>query len=113
MEEIGALCREHKVFFHTDAAQAVGKIPMDVNKMKIDIMSISGHKLYGPKGIGAPRDAWGGGCISRSRLRAVSEGSNSTPEKGVNNSITLPEPSSQLPAHGGYSRPDSANAVQT
>ena len=53
MEEIGALCRENKVFFHTDAAQAVGKIPMDVNKMKIDLMSISGHKIYGPKGIGA------------------------------------------------------------
>ena len=55
MEEIGALCRENKVFFHTDAAQAVGKIPMDVNAMKIDLMSISGHKIYGPKGIGATR----------------------------------------------------------
>ena len=51
--EIGALCRAKKVFFHTDAAQAVGKIPMDVNKMNIDLMSISGHKIYGPKGIGA------------------------------------------------------------
>ena len=38
-----------QVFFHTDAAQAVGKIPMDVNSMNIDLMSISGHKLYGPK----------------------------------------------------------------
>ena len=46
----GALCRSKKVFFHTDAAQAVGKIPMDVNAMNIDLMSISGHKLYGPKG---------------------------------------------------------------
>lgn len=53
IEEIGALCRKNKVFFHTDAAQAVGKIPLDVNKMKIDLMSISGHKIYGPKGIGA------------------------------------------------------------
>ncbi|XP_059472855.1 cysteine desulfurase-like [Neocloeon triangulifer] len=53
VEEIGALCRSKKVFFHTDAAQAVGKIPLDVNKMNIDLMSISGHKIYGPKGVGA------------------------------------------------------------
>lgn len=46
----GEICRAHKVFFHTDAAQAIGKIPMDVNNMKIDLMSISGHKIYGPKG---------------------------------------------------------------
>ena len=51
--EIGALCHEHGVFFHTDAAQAVGKIPIDVQAMNIDLMSISGHKLYGPMGIGA------------------------------------------------------------
>ena len=49
--DIGALCKAKKVFFHTDAAQAVGKVPIDVNKMNIDLMSISGHKLYGPKGI--------------------------------------------------------------
>ncbi|KAI0402560.1 cysteine desulfurase [Xylaria palmicola] len=53
IEEIGKLCRKHKVFFHTDAAQAVGKIPLDVNAMNIDLMSISSHKIYGPKGIGA------------------------------------------------------------
>lgn len=53
MEEIGKLCRKKKVFFHTDAAQAVGKIPVDVNKWNVDLMSISGHKIYGPKGIGA------------------------------------------------------------
>lgn len=50
LQEIGELCRANKVFFHTDAAQAVGKIDIDVNKMKIDLLSISGHKLYGPKG---------------------------------------------------------------
>jgi len=51
--EIGKLCRERKVFLHVDAAQAVGKIPVDVDALHIDLMSISAHKLYGPKGIGA------------------------------------------------------------
>jgi cysteine desulfurase len=50
---IGALCRARGVLFHSDAAQAVGKIPVDVDAMSIDLMSISGHKIYGPKGIGA------------------------------------------------------------
>ena len=53
LAEIGAICRERGAVFHTDAAQAAGKIPLDVNAMKIDLMSISGHKIYGPKGIGA------------------------------------------------------------
>jgi cysteine desulfurase len=53
LEEIGKICREKKTFFHTDAAQAAGKIPLDVEAMNIDLMSISGHKIYGPKGIGA------------------------------------------------------------
>ncbi len=51
--EIGKLCRERGVIFHTDAVQAIGKIPVDVNKQNIDVMSITGHKLYGPKGVGA------------------------------------------------------------
>ena len=46
----GEICRKHKVFLHTDAAQAVGKVRVDVNDMNIDLMSISGHKIYGPKG---------------------------------------------------------------
>ena len=53
LKEIGELCRARGAFFHTDCAQAFGKIPLDVEAMKIDLMSISGHKIYGPKGIGA------------------------------------------------------------
>jgi cysteine desulfurase len=53
LTEIGRICREHGVFFHTDAAQAVGKIKIDVEAMNIDLLSISSHKLYGPKGVGA------------------------------------------------------------
>lgn len=52
VEDIGALSRERGAMFHTDAAQAVGKTPVDVEAMAIDLMSISGHKVYGPKGIG-------------------------------------------------------------
>src|SRR5881227_1790969 len=51
--EIGKLCHEKGVIFHTDATQAVGKVPVDVIKQNIDLMSISAHKMYGPKGVGA------------------------------------------------------------
>src|ERR1700723_2037064 len=51
--EIGKICREKGVLFHTDGVQAIGKVPVDVNRDHIDIMSITGHKLYGPKGVGA------------------------------------------------------------
>ena len=53
VEQIGKLCRERGIVFHTDATQAVGKVPIDVNKQNIDILSISAHKMYGPKGVGA------------------------------------------------------------
>jgi cysteine desulfurase len=53
LAEIGAICRQQEVLFHSDAAQAIGKIPLNVQQMKIDLMSLTAHKVYGPKGIGA------------------------------------------------------------
>eukprot|EP01084_Bolivina_argentea_P164388 285793_1 len=53
LREIGEICRKNKVFFHSDIAQMLGKIPIDVNEMKMDLASLSSHKIYGPKGIGA------------------------------------------------------------
>lgn len=53
LKAIGALCAEHEVFFHVDAAQGLGKMPLQVDDLHIDLMSMSGHKIYGPKGIGA------------------------------------------------------------
>lgn len=73
------------MFFHTDAAQAVGKVPIDVNKMNIDLMSISGHKLYGPKGVGALY------VRRRPRVRVEPLQSGGGQERGMR-SGTLPAP---------------------
>ena len=85
LAEIGRICREKKVFFHTDGAQAVGKIPLDVEAMHIDLMSISGHKIYGPKGIGALYVR----RRPRVRLEAIISGGGQ--ERGMR-SGTLPTP---------------------
>lgn len=83
--EIGKICRERGVFFHTDAAQAFGKMPLDVIAMHVDLMSISGHKIYGPKGIGALFV----GRKPRVRLEAIIHGGGQ--ERGMR-SGTLPVP---------------------
>ncbi len=85
LAEIGALCRKKGAFFHTDCAQAVGKIPLDVNAMNIDLMSISGHKIYGPKGIGALY------VRRRPRIRLIPMINGGGQERGMR-SGTLPVP---------------------
>ncbi|KHN71755.1 putative cysteine desulfurase, mitochondrial [Toxocara canis] len=85
VKEIGELCRSRKVFFHTDAAQAIGKVPVNVNDMKIDLMSISGHKIYGPKGVGALY------VRRRPRVRIEAQMSGGGQERGMR-SGTLPPP---------------------
>jgi cysteine desulfurase len=85
MEEIGRICQEKGVAFHTDAAQALGKIPIDVGKMGIALMSLSGHKIYGPKGVGALY------LRRRPRVRVEPQMSGGGQERGIR-SGTVPTP---------------------
>ncbi|KAK3866289.1 hypothetical protein Pcinc_028169 [Petrolisthes cinctipes] len=85
IREIGEICRARKVFLHTDAAQAVGKIPVNVRDLNVDLMSISGHKIYGPKGVG---------CLyvrRRPRVRVEALMSGGGQERGMR-SGTVPTP---------------------
>lgn len=85
LQEIGAICRKYGAFFHTDAAQAFGKIKLDVEAMNIDLLSISGHKIYAPKGIGALY------VRRRPRVRLVPLINGGGQERGMR-SGTLPTP---------------------
>jgi cysteine desulfurase len=84
VKEIGELCRSKKVYFHTDAAQAVGKIPINLAELKIDLMSISGHKLYGPKGVGALY------VRRRPRIRLEAQMSGGGQERGLRSGTLAP-----------------------
>ncbi|CAN6482186.1 unnamed protein product [Victoria cruziana] len=83
--EIGRICREKGVPFHTDAAQALGKVPIDVERMNISLMSLSGHKVYGPKGVGALY------LRRRPRVRVEPQMNGGGQERGIR-SGTVPTP---------------------
>lgn len=85
LAEIGAICRSKGAFFHSDCAQAVGKIPLDVDALNIDLMSVSGHKLYGPKGVGALY------VRRKPRVRVLAQINGGGQERGMR-SGTLPTP---------------------
>ncbi len=77
IKEIGKICREKGVFFHTDAAQAIGKMPVNVDECNIDLMSISGHKFYAPMGIGALY------IRRRPRVRVLAQMHGGSQERGI------------------------------
>ncbi|XP_062101299.1 cysteine desulfurase, mitochondrial [Humulus lupulus] len=85
MEEIGQLCKEFNIPFHTDAAQALGKIPVSVDKWNVSLMSLSGHKVYGPKGVGALY------MRRRPRIRVEPQMNGGGQERGIR-SGTVPTP---------------------
>eukprot|EP01071_Lankesteria_metandrocarpae_P003092 Lankesteria_metandrocarpae@DN2754_c0_g1_i1.p1 len=85
INEIARICKKHKVLFHTDGAQGVGKLPLDVDSVGVDLVSISGHKLYGPKGVGALY------IRSKPRVRLAAVISGGGQERGFR-SGTLPAP---------------------
>ncbi|KAI4347694.1 hypothetical protein L6164_008482 [Bauhinia variegata] len=85
VEEIGKICKEFNVPFHTDAAQALGKIPIDVEKWNVSLMSLSGHKIYGPKGVGVLY------LRRRPRIRVEPQMNGGGQERGIR-SGTVPTP---------------------
>ncbi|KAH9261518.1 cysteine desulfurase IscS [Batrachochytrium salamandrivorans] len=84
LEQIGNLCRANGVFFHTDCAQMAGKVKIDVDKFKIDLLSISGHKIYGPKGVGALY------VRRRPRVRLEAQMSGGGQERGLRSGTLAP-----------------------